>query len=184
MYKELEDLVVKAKSGDKKSKEIIIEKLSPLIIKSIRRNYNNLNEFEDLVQEGRVQVLQCIEDYDLNRETYFAGYVQAMLRYLYLNKHKVKKFASLNTKIGDQEDGELIDLIADDVDIEDLIIQEEIRDELYKALDKLTLRQKEVVYYFYFRRMAIKDIGQLLKISYRTVVNTKTQALDKIRKHL
>lgn len=184
MYKELEDLVMKAKMGDRKSKEIIVEKLTPLIIKSIRRNYNNINEFEDLLQEGRLQVLQCIEDYDVNRETYFAGYVQAMLRYLYLNKHKAKKVTSLNVRVGEEEDGELIDLIADDVDIEEMIIEEEVRKDLYSTLEILTLRQKEVIYYFYFRQMAIKDIGDLLQISYRTVVNTKTQALDKIRKHL
>lgn len=184
MYKEFERLVIKAKKGDKKSKEIIVEKLTPLIIKSIRRYYNNLNEFEELLQEGRVQTLQCIEDYDMDRNTYFIGYVQAMLRFLYLNKHKAKKTTSLNLKVGEDEEGELIDLLADDVDIEEEIIQEEIKGDLYKALDKLTLRQKEVIYYFYFREMPIKEIGELLGIKYRTVVNTKTQALRKLRSYL
>lgn len=184
MYKEFEGLVVEAKKGNLVSKEIIVEKLTPLIIKSIRRYYNNLNEFDELLQEGRLEVLQCIEDYDVNRETYFIGYVQAMLRFLYLNKHKIKRIGSLNIKVGEDEDDELINLIADDVDIQDLIIEEEIRMELYRALDKLTKRQKEVIYYFYFRQMPINDIANLLKISYRTVVNIKVQGLEKLRKCL
>lgn len=184
MYKEFEDLVIKAKHGDVDAKEVIVEKLTPLIIKSIRRYYNNLNEFEELLQEGKLELLLCIESYDIDHETYFIGYAQAMLRFLYLNKHKIKRTTSLNVNIGEDEDGELIDLIPDDLDIEDLIIKEEIRNELYNALNKLTKRQKEVVYYFYFRKMPIQNIADLLGISYRTVVNVKVQGLEKLRKHL
>lgn len=184
MYKEFEDLVIRAKNGDVDAKEVIVEKLTPLIIKSIRRYYNNLSEFEELVQEGRLEVLLCIENYDVNHQTYFIGYTQAMLRFLYLNKHKIKRTTSLNINIGEDEDGELIDLIPDDFDIEDLIIKEEVRNELYSALDKLTKRQKEVVYYFYFRKMPIQDMADLLGISYRTVVNIKVQSLEKLRKHM
>lgn len=184
MYKEFEGLVIEAKKGDIKSKEIIVEKLTPLIIKSIRRYYNNLNEFEDLLQEGRLEILQCIENYDVNHSTYFIGYVQAMLRFLYLNKHKIKSTTSLNVRVGEDEDGELMDLIADDVNIEDLIIEEEVRKDLYSSLSFLTRRQKDVIYYFYFKKMPIKDIAELLGISYRTVVNIKVQALEKLRKYL
>lgn len=184
MYKEFEDLVIKAKSGDVDAKEAIVEKLTPLIIKSIRRYYNNLNEFEELLQEGKLEVLECIENYDVNHETYFIGYTQSMLRFLYLNKHKIKRTTSLNVRIGEDEDGELIDLIPDDLNIEELIIQEEVKKDLYNALDKLTKRQKEVVYYFYFRKMSIQNIAELLGISYRTVVNIKVQGLEKLRKYL
>lgn len=184
MYKEFEDLVIKGREGDVKAKEAIVDKLTPLIIKSIRRYYNNLNEFEELLQDGRLQVLQCIEDYDINKGAYFIGYVQTMLKYLYLNKHKVKRTPSLNIKVGEDEDDELINLIADDVDIEELIVREEVKDELYRALEKLTKRQKEVIYYFYFGKVAIKDIAERLKISYRTVVNIKVQGLEKLRKYM
>lgn len=185
MYKEFEDLVIAAKKGAMGSKEIIVDKLTPLIIKSIRRYYNNPKEFEELLQEGKLEVLQCIENYDISRETYFIGYVQAMLKFLYLNKHKIKKTASLNMNVGEDGDGELIDLIPDDgVDIETLIMQAEMRKELYRALNFLTRRQKEVIYYFYFRKMSIKDIGELLGISYRTVVNIKVQGLEKLRKNM
>ena len=119
MYKEFEGLVIAAKKGDKKSKEIIVEKLTPLIIKSIRTYYNKMDDFEELLQEGKLEVLQCIENYDIDHKTYFIGYVQAMLRFLYLNKHKIKSTTSLNVRVGENEDGELIDLIADDVNIED-----------------------------------------------------------------
>jgi len=184
MYKEFEGLVIKAKNGDMDSKEIIVEKLTPLIIKSIRRYYNNPKEFEELIQEGRLEVLQCIENYDIDRETYFIGYVQAMLKFLYLNKHKMKKIGSLNVKIGEDEDGEIIDLIPDDMNVEELIIQEEGREDLYSASRFLTRRQKEVIYYFYFTKIPIKDIAEILGISYRTVVNIKVQALEKLRKHM
>lgn len=183
MYKELEDLVIRAKDGDIEAKGSLVEKLTPLIIKSIKRYYNRNNEFEELLQDGRLQVLECIEKYDRDRETYFAGYVQAMLKYLYLNKHKIRQIASLNVRVGEDEDDELINLIADDSNIEDMIIEEEVRQDLYSSLSLLTRRQKEVIYYFYFRKMPINDIALLLNVSYRTIVNTKVQAIEKLRKY-
>lgn len=181
MYKEFEALVMEAQKGSREAKKVILERLNPLIIKSIRRYYNNINDFEDLMQEGKLEILECIENYELDKGAYFLGYVQTMLKFLYLNKHKAKISTSLNTKVGEDGEDELMDLIADDVDIEELIIQEEIMEELHKALETLTKRQKEVVYYFYFKRISMKDIAEHLGISYRTVVNIKVQALEKLR---
>jgi RNA polymerase sporulation-specific sigma factor len=111
MYKELDDLLAKAREGDTKSTQLIIEKLNPLIISSIRRYYNKIMDYDDLIQEGRLVVLECIKDYDESKGVYFLGYVKIKLKFLYLNKHKEKITLSLNTSIGEDEDQELIDVL-------------------------------------------------------------------------
>ena len=115
---------------------------------------------------------------------HFLGYVKSNLKYLYLNKHKEKVHLSLNEPLGDG-DGEMLDLlVSDDKDILDLLLEKETSAQLKYTLDSLTNRQKEIVIFYYVKDMSIGDIANALDISYRTVVNTKTTAIEKLKKIL
>lgn len=178
------DLVERAKKGDMEAKEEIITRLQPLILSSIKRYYYKGNEFEDLVQDGNIKILECIDDFQPKMGVYFLGYVKAMLRYMYLDKHKIKIHTSLNEKLGEGEN-EIIDLlVSNDKDILESILDVEKIHELEKALEDLTDRQKEIILLFYIERMSMGDIASKLGISYRTVVNTKTNALKKLKQGL
>jgi RNA polymerase sporulation-specific sigma factor len=185
MYKELDNLLKKARRGDVKSSEIILKELNPLIIASIRRYYNKIADYEDLIQEGRLLVLECINNYDDSKDVYFLGYVKTMLRFLYLNKHKEKILLSLNTPIGEDEDEEMIDILeSDDDGVLEEVLKTEDLDEIRYALSNLTERQREVIICFYFEGYSIPEISKRLGITYRTVVNTKAVALEKMRRQL
>lgn len=179
-----QELVKNAKQGDKNAKREIIERLQPLIISSIKRYYYNKNEFEDLIQEGNVKILESIKSYDEETGVFFLGYVKTMLRYMYLDKHKQKKHTSLNEKVGEGND-EIIDLlVSDDEDIlEDIALREEI-EVLRQKLEHITERQRDVVVLFYIEKLPIGQIAEKLGVSYRTVVNTKGMALKNLRKLL
>lgn len=185
MYQELDQLVVKAKGGDKSSKEEIIKCLNPLIYTSIKRYYNKGSDYEDLMQQGRLIVLECIENHDNSKGAYFLGYVKTMLKYLYLNKHKERKVNSLNESIGEDGEDELIDLLeSKELGLLDQYLKAEESFQLRQALSSLTERQREVIVYFYIENLSIPEISKRLNITYRTVVNTKTNALVKLRKFL
>lgn len=176
------EMVEKAKAGDKKVLEEIIERLQPLLISSIRRYYNKPKEYEDLMQEGNLKIIESINDYDKDRGVNFLGYIKLNIKYLYLDKHKQRFHQSLNQEIGDGET-EIMDLlVGEEVDFLEEIIRNEDRIELEKALDLLTPRQREIVNLFYGKNMSIGDIAHRLGVSYRTIVNTKTRALEKMRK--
>lgn len=183
MYKELNDLLVKARDGDIDSKEEILNRLQGLILKSIQRYYNNRIEYEDLIQEGNLVVLQAIDTFDETKGVYFLGYVKTLLKYAYLNKYKIRHHVSLNTTI-DDKDCELIDLIESDEDspLEQIIKLEEYTT-IYDALSVLTDRQMQIVLAYYMEELSIGDIAKSLNISYRTVINTKVRALEKMRKY-
>lgn len=185
MYKELNELLAKARKGDKKSKEGILNKVRPLIIRKIQRYYNNKNLFEDLIQEGYLVVLECIESYDDSRGVYFLGYLKTMLKFTYLNKHKQRTHLSLNIPAGEDRDDEWIDLLeSHGKNQEDIILEKEGVGELRHALSKLTQRQREIVIAYYIEEISIGDIAKRLGITYRTVVNTKTRALERLRELL
>lgn len=181
MYKELDELVLKAKAGDINSKEEILNRLQGLIFNSIQRYYNNKNEYEDLIQEGNKVILESIDSYDSDRGVYFLGYIKTMLKYTYLNMHNKKQTLSLNVPVGDDGENELMDLLESDVDGPlDMFLKLENHMEVRYALSILTDRQREVIVLFYCERLPIGDIAKRLGITYRTVVNTKTRAVERI----
>jgi RNA polymerase sporulation-specific sigma factor len=183
VYKEIERLISKSNKGEEESKEELIKRLQPLIISSIRRYYNKVNEYDDLIQEGNLVVLQCLENYDKNKGTYFLGYVKTMLKFTYLNKHKEKICFSINQPVNDGE-GELVDILESKGESPlDLLLEKENYDLLYEALNILTDRQREVVIYFYVEDLSIGQIAEKLNITYRTVINTKTRALEKLKEY-
>ena len=182
MYKEIEELLFFSKKGDKGAKEVLLLKLNPLIISSIRRYYNRIDQYEDLIQEGYETILLAIDNYDLTRGVKFLAYVKAMLKYLYLEKHKEKQHLSLNEPLGG---GEFIDIIeGDEEDPIDIVMKNEETHLLLESLNSLTLRQKQVVIDYYIHKLSIDEIADKLGISYRTVVNTKTQGINKLRKRI
>ena len=185
MYEELNDLLAEAKLGDDKSKKRILESLYPLIISSIRRYYNKSNEYEDLIQGGREVILYCINNFDETKGAHFLGYVKTRLRYFYLNKHNEKLTISLNAKVGEDKEEEIVDLLKSDIEnpLESLLRLEE-KTILQDALSTLTARQREIIIDFYYENLTLGEISKKLGISYRTVVNTKTVALNKLRKQV
>lgn len=183
MYEEINQLIKDSKKGDMKSKEMLLESLNPLIIKSIRQNYNKPQEYEDLIQDGRVIVLECLDSYDESKGTYFLGYLKHMLKYYYLDKNKGRIFMSLNEKIGHDEEEEVIDMLeSHDYNALDRLIRLESSKEVLAALFKITDRQGHIVRDFYFAEMKIPEIAQKYNISYRTVVNTRAAAIKNLRK--
>lgn len=183
MYEEINQLIKESKKGNVKSKEMLLESLAPLIIKSIKQYYNKPQEYEDLLQEGRVIILECLYSYEESKGTYFLGYLKHMLKYHYLDKNKNRIFMSLNEKIGHDEDEEIIDMLeSDDYNALDRLIRLESSKEVLDALFKITDRQGHIVRDFYFRGMKIPEIAQKYNISYRTVVNTRAAAIKNLRK--
>ena len=106
MYKVIDELLEGSRNGDVNSKNELLIKLRPLIISSINKYYPNFRDYEDLIQDGYVVVLDCIENFDPSKGVYFLGYVKTMLKYNYLQNHRNKTMISLNSPLGEDKEGE------------------------------------------------------------------------------
>lgn len=180
MYNEIDKLVTLSKKGDRNAKERLLISLKPLVLSSIRRYYNCYSQYDDLLQEGYEIILRTVEDYDESKGSRFLGYLKLQLKYHYLNKHKEKIILSLNETLDDEE--EFIDLLEDKgFGPLDTIINKEEKEILFKGLSYLSNRQVEVLIYYYIQKMTMVEISEKLGLSYRTVVNTKTKAVDKLK---
>lgn len=184
---EFSNVVDSIYEGNEEKKERLLEMLEPLIISSIKKYYYGDEVMEDMIQEGRLKVLECLDTFDSKKGVYFLGYVKAQLRYLYLNLNRAKEFEiSLNSHI-DLGDGsvELIDTLVDEnVDVEGDLVKKYIRENLKDAVDVLTDRESQVIDLYYFKNVGMKDIAKELGLAYRTVVNTKVNGVEKVRKTL
>lgn len=179
----MEKLVIMAQNGNVDSKSQILTDLKPLVISSIIKYQYKPNDMDDLIQDGYEVILNSIQDYDHKKGAYFLGFVQMNLRHFYLNQKKTPQVLSLNSNIYDSK--EILDTIAsNDIDILDRIIQSQGNIKLYKSYEKLAPRQKEVISLYYINGCSMKEIAEKLNLSYRSVVNTKIQGINNLKKYL
>ena len=84
----LEQLVAMAKKGDQEAKERIVEQFKPLLLKNIMKYFGKNQDFYDWLQDGRVVILQAINNYQEALGVPFAAYVQNQVFYYYINQRK------------------------------------------------------------------------------------------------
>lgn len=67
-----EELLKQIKDGNKKAKDILVEKYLKLVLKIATRYVNHGLELEDLVQEGNIGLIKAVDRYDSTRKTKFS----------------------------------------------------------------------------------------------------------------
>src|SRR6056297_204177 len=161
--------------------------LKPLILSVSKQFYFGDMDRDDLLQEGRLMILESLANFDRDKGVHFLGYIKSKLKYMYINLNKEKNYeVSLNTRVDLGEGSvELMDILEDEsVDIEEDFLNKVDVDNLRNSLDLLTSREYQVVNMYYLENMSMKDISRKLDLAYRTVVNTKVNAVEKLRKIL
>lgn len=181
---EFGDLVIRAKEGDSDAAADVLDRLKPLLISSIRRYFNDYRQYDDLLQDGNLMVIECLNDFDPSKGVHFLGYIKSKLRFMYLNKHKIRVHSSLNKTIGEGS-VEILDLlVSEESHILQVLVDDEDLNLLNAAMDVLTKRQREVIELHYIEAINMVDIAVLLGVSYRTVINTKVVSLDKLKREI
>ena len=181
-YKELVD---KAKAGDNNATGELIAKLTPLII-SYANKYGNMDmDREELIQEGYLEILYRIYDFDETKGVPFLGYLKVMLKYFYMNYFRGEKTVavSLDKKI-ETSDGNInvIDTISDkNADVFEEYLKNERTKKLYKAINNLTHKQRKVIILYYIKGLSIKEIAKNMNVHYMSVVKLKQRAVKKMR---
>ena len=161
-----EELVQLYQNGDKKALEKLIQ-ANTGIINKIANKYNGINrelEFNDLFQSGVLGLIKAVEKYNSNHEkkAKFITYAIFLIdRYIYCcvngrgskeieNNKFYNSCTSLNAPIGEDETGEVIDLI-EGVDygfenIEEKIFLQNLRKNLEEVMQSCnTLEQREIL---------------------------------------
>ena len=200
-----EELVQLYQNGDKKALDKLIQANTGIIHK-IANKYNGINrelEFDDLFQSGVLGLIKAVEKYNCNHEkkAKFITYAIFLIdRYIYCcvngrgskeieNNKFYNSCTSLNTPIGEDETGEVIDFI-EGVDygfenIEEKIFLQNLRKNLEEVMQSCnTLEQREVLkskYGWNTKTMTLNDIADIFNSTVSKVRNTEILALRKLR---
>jgi RNA polymerase sporulation-specific sigma factor len=183
MERTIQEIYMDVAAGREDADLELLTRLQPLIISSIRKYYKRNDEMDDLIQEGRLLILQSVGDYREDFSVPFLGYIKSKLKFLYLGKNRSRIILSLNTPAG-EDGGDHMDLLEDDFRLEEDYVDREMTSEMMEMVSRLPARERQVIQGFYLEDLSIGDISKRYGITYRTVINTKMRALKRMRKEM
>ena len=174
----IEEIVKKAKSGDKNSMDSIISKFSCFIIKKACKYKIPSYDFEDLVQHGYLSVIKAVKLYKMGKGSFTTYCTNSIVNnFNALLKVQIKHFREV------QDEG-VLSIQPYDFTLEDEVIaydqSEKIRLELYKLEDT----EIKIIKSVYMEDRTLKETAEMLNIKYRQAIEIRKAALDKLKKHL
>lgn len=169
--------VLKAKAGNKAAKETLFLNFLPLIKKYAGKV---LDYKEDFIQNFAVNFFDAINAFSFKRRIPFAGYIKNIIRVNFSSLiRKYNKFSEKHAFCSDEK----WQILENTVPAEDNPYFED-KETIIKLLEKLTIREQEVLIYLYILDKPAKEVADYLNISYKTTLNTKLRAISKLRKQV
>ena len=183
----------KMRSGDKKAREIIIERNLRLVSHIIRKYYSAYQYPDELLSVGSLGLIKAVDSFKSEYGTRFATYgakcVQNEILMYFRSQKKMQNEVSINDTIDVDKDGNpltYLDVISVDENIADnvdLKIHTTRLIELVKT--KLDKREKEIVTLRYglegYKPLTQREVASYLKISRSYVSRIEKRALEKLR---
>lgn len=183
---EVLELIRKAKKGNEKAIETLIEKY----LNTIRKINHKWGNTDDGFQEGILGIYQAIKTYDENYNTKFMThlyfYVEAKIRrFIDKERYRVPQYIIESIKKSEKE--RLYFSSLENLEIKD---ENESNDKLEKKvlieelLTCCTIQEKKVIRYLFFDGYTGEEVAKKLQISRQRVHIIKSKALEKIRNNI
>ena len=185
-----EELIVKLRSGDAEITDYIMEKYKPLVRKKTNVLYLIGGETEDLIQEGMIGLFKAVRDFNAEKEASFFTFAELCIdRQLSsaLEASNRKKHQPLNNYVSfsSQDNGEGIDLdqiIADQaLSPEQMLIEEEIKEEFYSRLEEKLSPMEKKVLYLYLEGKGYIQIAEIMDKTPKSIDNTLQRIRGKVK---
>jgi len=140
-------------NGDQISRNILIEHNLRLVAHVVKKFDNTGEDLEDLISIGTIGLIKAIESFSPDKGTKLATFAARCIENEILmhlrSLKKTRKDVSLHDPIGTDKEGNeisLIDILGTEADEVDEMVQLKIeKSKIYKNLDILDEREKEVV---------------------------------------
>lgn len=154
---------------------------SGLIYLGLKGIYNHeINEYEELYQEGFIALLNAVERFEPNKGFNFSTYAIKYIKSASRKRLNYNTFDSLDEPLKTKkEDARTrLDLIKDTrIDIERDTISKEFNNNLKKIL---TYDEMKVIKNYYLYNKTLKEISEMLGITYNQVTGLRSKAERKI----
>jgi len=191
------DLIRRIREGEAEAKEKLVTKYVPMVKYIIRNYYASFLDYEDLLQEGLIGLLNAIDEYKPEKfDVKFSSFAYiCILRRVYNvikqtngNKHRLLNEAvSLQAAIGADENRVILDIVpADPTDIDpEQLIEEKI---VSKLLDEVLRNHLSVLEYAVITRLikgyTSSEIQEEIGVGPKVIDNARTRVKTKLRRLL
>ena len=184
---------IKARKGDKKARELLIEHNLRLVAHIVKKYYSTAKNPDDLVSIGTVGLIKAIDSYDIKNGTKFATYASKCLQneilMFFRSQKKHACEVSINETIDSDKDGNPLtysdviateDTIAEDIELK--IYSKRAVEILKRVLNR---REKQIIVLRYGlnnqKPVTQREIADMLNISRSYVSRIEKSAIEKIR---
>ena len=175
-----EELIAKARLGERQAQEEILKKYSNLVHAIAARFFLHGGENEDLVQEGMVGLYSAINGFEEGGAN-FSSYAYACIRNAVLSAIKKSlgaKNAALNDFVPIVEIGEEISPVSP----EDEVIRRENRREFLQKISKTLSSTEFKAIVMHLDGMSVAEISAALGKPQKSVSNALSRAKTKLEK--
>ena len=183
----------KMRSGDKKARELIIERNLRLVSHIIRKYYSTYQQADELLSVGSFGLIKAVDSFKSEYGTRFATYgakcVQNEILMYFRSQKKQQNEVSINDTIDVDKDGNpltYLDVISTDENIADNIDLKIHTTKLLRLVKEvLDEREKEIITLRYglegYKPLTQREVAAYLKISRSYVSRIEKRALEKLR---
>lgn len=139
---------------------------------------------EDFFQDTFIKVIKTLKGGKYNEEGKFLPWVMRIAHNLMIDHfRKQKRFRKVSSVNRDNEDMDVFSTIGyDELNAEEVLIKNQIRDDIKELIERLPEEQKEVVKLRHYYEMSFKEIADFSGVSINTALGRMRYALINLRK--
>ncbi len=184
LYEKLEDskLVRLFQEGNNEAFKTLLSRYQDTIFTYIYSQVRDEDDANDIFQETFVKVISSLRENRYNEKGKFIGWVMRIAHNLIIDHFR--KDNKNQVIPGENEEYNLFNVIrfSDTKNVENKIIDTQIRNKVKSLIDLLPEEQKEIVILRHFVGMNFKEIAEELDISINTALGRMRYALINLRK--
>ncbi|WDC84182.1 sigma-70 family RNA polymerase sigma factor [Caloramator sp. mosi_1] len=161
---------------------MVVKRYEPLIKRAIKMYVHDKNYFEDAYQEAVLAIIKVLKGYDEKKGDFNAYIKCAVIYSVKAFSKKIRENISLDEEL--EDGGSLYDLIPDDTCLEEEYVKDEDIKKLYRALECLNKKQREIIEEYYFNGKSMVEIAKDKRCHYNSVVRLKERALKRLKDNM
>ncbi len=184
--------IEKLQKGDKKARDILIERNLRLVAHVIKKYYANSADQEDLISIGTIGLIKGITSYKPAKGTKLATYAARCIENEILMHFRAQRKNQNETFISDpidvDDDGNSLtymDIVCQEDDIADCIDLKVNAKKLYSFINDLPEREKLIITMRYglynTKSLTQKEVAKKMRISRSYVSRIEKKALEKLK---
>lgn len=170
------ELVEQAMQGRTEAFSVLVDRYRQKVFCTAIGFLHNADDAEDLTQEIFVKAWHALGSFD--RKSAFSTWLYRISVNKAINqsrKNKLRAMAGLNEEVNNTRD---------DGSADDAITRKEQKEEIKKAINKLSNKQKKAFVLFYYQELSMKEVAEVLKMSQKAAESLVFRARKRLQTEL